>query len=82
MNICLFVIPCESVYNDILGWLFLAAFSVVASVVHLKLKYHDDFDKPVVIKDDIWIAHRILYMILKKSIVVVVVPEKCVGEDS
>lgn len=47
---CFLVIPFdESVYNVILGRPFFAALDAVASTIHLKMKYHNDFGKPVII---------------------------------
>ncbi|MCI23375.1 hypothetical protein A2U01_0044554, partial [Trifolium medium] len=45
------VIPCDSVYNCILGRPTLAALGAVPSTVHLKMKYHNDEDGVVTIDD-------------------------------
>ena len=50
VHTCFFVIPRENAYNTILGRSFLTALDAVASPVHFKLKYHDKFDRSVVIK--------------------------------
>lgn len=64
VDVHLFVISCERVYNDIIGKWFLTMLDAVTSTVHLKMKYHNNFDKLVVIatdirgncKDDTWFA--------------------------
>lgn len=52
VNVRFFVIPCGSVYIGILGQRFLKLLDVVASPVHLKMKYHEGSGKPVVITID------------------------------
>lgn len=50
MNFLFFVVPCEIVCNGILGRSFLATLDVVASPVHLKMKYHNDAGHPSIVK--------------------------------
>lgn len=45
VNVFFLVLPCESVYNDILRRWFVLTLDIIASTVHLK-KYHNDFGKP------------------------------------
>lgn len=40
MDVLFFQIPCESVYNIILGRSFLTMLDAFASIVHYKMKYH------------------------------------------
>lgn len=63
---CFLVVLCESVYNDILGRSFLEALDVVASTVHLKMKYHNNLGKSLVIAIDLRRAHLIYEAILRK----------------
>lgn len=72
----------KSVYNAILGWAFLKTLYVVASTVHLKLKYYDDFGKLIEIKEDLYKAHLIQEAVLNKFIVVVITPENSIREAS
>lgn len=65
MNVCFSVISCKNVYNDILGRPFLAALDVMASPVHLKIKYQNNSGRYVVFKDDLHGARRIKEAILK-----------------
>lgn len=46
-------LPYESVYNNILGRSFLVVLLVVASMVHLNIKYHNDLGKLVVVRVDL-----------------------------
>lgn len=41
-NIYFLVVPCESVFKGFLGRPFIATLDMVASPVHLKIKYHDN----------------------------------------
>lgn len=50
MNFSLFVISCENVYNSILDRLLLEALDNVASFVHIKINYHNDYGSLVVVK--------------------------------
>lgn len=47
------VVPCNNVYNFILGRPFASALDVVASLVDLKLKFHNLHGKPVTVNIDI-----------------------------
>ncbi|KAI5408151.1 hypothetical protein KIW84_054113 [Lathyrus oleraceus] len=51
-TICVFffMVPCKNVYNNIIGWSFLATLDSITSHVHLKLKYRDEPGRPIVIK--------------------------------
>lgn len=49
MNVCFLVIPYENVYNDILERSFLAILNALASLIYLKMKYHNNACKLVVI---------------------------------
>lgn len=53
MNICFLMIPYENVYNDILGRSFLAILNAMASLIYLKVKYHNNACKLVVISADL-----------------------------
>lgn len=44
-----FVIPCESIYNGIIGISFLTTVDAMASTIHLKMKYHNDSSKLAII---------------------------------
>lgn len=65
-SVYFFVIPCESAYNDILGQSFFIALDVVSSLVHFKLKCHDESDRPIVIKEDLLGALRMPKTGMKK----------------
>lgn len=65
VGIFFFVISCELVYNGILGRSFLATLHVVVSPVHLKMKYHNNSNKLVIIADDMRWACLIHEMIMK-----------------
>lgn len=47
ISILFFVIPNERVYNDILKIVFLIALDAMASLLHLKIKYHNGSNKPI-----------------------------------
>lgn len=49
MNVHFLVIPCKSVCNGILRRSFLAILDIVTSLIHLKMKYHNDADKLIII---------------------------------
>lgn len=42
VNVFFLVIPCKTVYNDILGRPHLAVLDTIAYLIHLRLKYHDE----------------------------------------
>ncbi|MCI56831.1 hypothetical protein A2U01_0078082, partial [Trifolium medium] len=46
------MVPCDSVYNCILGRPTLVALGAVPSTIHLKMKYHNDEDGEVTIEAD------------------------------
>lgn len=45
MKVCFLAVPCENVYNCILGRHFLATLDVIAYTVHLKMKYPNCFNE-------------------------------------
>lgn len=49
-NVLFVVVSCESIYNDIFGKSFLATLCIIASTVHLKMKYHNDSSQPILDK--------------------------------
>jgi hypothetical protein len=51
-------IPCESVYNCILGRPTLASLGAVPSMVHLKMKYNNEKNKVVTIEAHISVAKK------------------------
>lgn len=53
------MVPCESVYNCILGRPFLTPLDALASTIHLNMKYHNCFDEPTIIQGDLRRAHLI-----------------------
>lgn len=53
MKVFFLIIPCESIYNDILGRSFLESLDEVASTVLLKMKYHNSLGELVVIAVDL-----------------------------
>ncbi|MCH81098.1 hypothetical protein A2U01_0001877 [Trifolium medium] len=61
------VIPCDSVYNCILGRLTLATLGAVPSTVHLKMKYHNDEDEVVTIEADMVGAKKCHHNIQKAA---------------
>lgn len=60
------IIPCESVYNEILERWFMAELYAVASIDHLKMKYHNRSGKDVITVDDLCGDHVIHGMVFKK----------------
>lgn len=52
-TVCFLVIPCERVYNHILGRPFLTSLNVVDSMTLLKMKYYKRFSEPVVISTNL-----------------------------
>lgn len=67
MDIYFFVIPKEGAYNDILGRLFLAALDALTFLMNLKFKYHEEFGRPIIIKDGLLGAPQIQEMSMKRS---------------
>lgn len=59
---------------------FLVALDVVASSVHLKIKHHNDFGRPVVVKVNLRKANRIYEAILKNLFTITLVPGGRVAE--
>lgn len=47
------IIDCPSPYNCIIGWTTLAELGVVSSMVHLKMRYHNDQDEVVFVLGDV-----------------------------
>lgn len=43
VNMIFFVVPSENVYNYILKRSFLEKLDIIASIVNLNMKYHNDF---------------------------------------
>lgn len=60
------VVPCKSSYNCIFDRPFIVALDVVASMVHLKLKFHDLQGDAVTINADFEGAKRI-YRVLQQE---------------
>lgn len=78
MNMHFLVIPYESVYNDILGRSFLTKFDTVNSLIHLKMKYHNDSWKSVGISVGLPRARLIHKGILKNLIAIFITYERIV----
>lgn len=74
-NICFFVIPWESVYHSIFGRPFLATIDTMACHIHLKINYHDDSGKPILVKANLLGAHKIQEVELKNPLLVIVITE-------
>lgn len=70
------MISCESVYNNIFGKSFLATLDVVAFLVHLKMKYHNDVSQPILIKLDMRGTRLIYKATIKNSRTSTVVPRE------
>lgn len=66
MNSQFLVIHCKSVYNYILGRPFAVALDVVASLVHLKLFFHNLHGEPITINLNLKGAKRI-YQVLQQD---------------
>lgn len=65
MNVYFLVILCDSVYNDILRSLFFTTLEVVASPIHLKIKYLKNTRKLVVVSADLHMARLIHEFVLE-----------------
>lgn len=59
MKICFFAISCGIAYNDLLKMPFLAKLDIGISIVHLMMKYHNNFSKPVVVTTNLHRERRI-----------------------
>lgn len=70
------IVPCENVYNKILGRSFMANLYVAGYMVHLKMKYHNNSGKLVIIKDNIHGARLIHEAILKNLLATIVSSKK------
>lgn len=70
------MIPRGSIYNNILERSFIETIYVMASLVHLKMKYHNYSNKKVVIKVDLHGARRIHEAPLKNPLSTHVILEK------
>lgn len=75
MNICFLEIPCENVYNTFLGRLFLVTLDALASTIHLKMRYHNNFGKPIFNSMDLHRDHLIHVNILKDLLATTVTSE-------
>lgn len=53
------VVNCRNVYICILGRPFAITFGIVASLVHLKLKYHNVYNEPITKNTDLFGKKRI-----------------------
>lgn len=47
VNLQILVVFCKSIYHCIIGRSFAETLDVVASPIHLKMKYHNIYDEPV-----------------------------------
>lgn len=70
------VIPSRSVYNCILRRYFLVTLVVVASIIHLKMKYHNKFGESNFILTDLCRTRLIHQMILKNPRATVLIFDK------
>lgn len=70
------MIPGENVHNNILAQSFLEALDIVVSPVYLKIKYHNDYGRPLVVKADLRGAHKIHEAILKNPLLQVIILKK------
>lgn len=68
LKVCFLVIPYKNIYNGLLGRSFLAALNKVASMVHLKMEYHNSSYELVVIATNLRGAHLIQETVLKNPI--------------
>lgn len=76
MNVCFLMIPYENVYNDILGRSFLAILNSMASLIYLKVKYHNNACKLVVILADLHEDYLIHEAILKNPLAIALTSER------
>lgn len=76
VNMFLFVIPCERVYTDILGRMFLETLDVVSSTVYLKMKYHIGSSLLVFVKGGLRRARLIHKETLKNALETIVALEE------
>lgn len=76
VNVHFLVIPCENTYNVTLGRSFLSTLDMVSSPIHLKMKYHNNVEKSVIILADLCRAQLIHKATLKNTLVTVVASEK------
>lgn len=75
------MIPCKNVYNNILNQPFLVDLNVVAFPVQLKIKYHNDSGKPIIVKVGILRAQSIQESILTNPLSASFTPERSGRED-
>ncbi|CAI8616161.1 unnamed protein product [Vicia faba] len=68
VDIVFFVVLCESIYNDILERSFLTMLDVVAFLVHLMMKFHNDAGQSILVKADMCGALLIYEATLKNSL--------------
>lgn len=47
------VVSCESVYHCILGTTLFVALETATSTIHLKIKYHNTYDEPIMVHVDL-----------------------------
>lgn len=62
--------------HDIIGRPFLATLDVVASPIHLKMKYHNGYGKLVVVKVDMYVVWQIHETILNNPLSAFVIPKE------
>lgn len=68
VNVHFLVVPYENAYNGILGRSFMETLDVMASKVHMKMKYYSNSGKLIVITDDLCGALLTHKTILKNPI--------------
>lgn len=68
-----FGIQCENIYNNILDKPFPTTLNVVAFPVHIKIKYHNDSRRPIVVKVDLLGARWTQEAILKNPLTTIVI---------
>lgn len=59
------VVPCKSVFNGIICRSYLENLDVVASSVHLKVTYHNNIEKLIILDVDLKAARRLCEAILE-----------------
>lgn len=53
VNAKFLIVPCESVYKYIMGRSIMTTLDTTTSMIHLKMKYHNDLSKLVVVTNDL-----------------------------
>lgn len=79
-TLCFLVVPYKNAFSSVLGRFFLVTLDVVASDIHLKVTYHNNARKPIVLNDKLRTKRHICNDILRNLLATTTVLEEALRE--